>query len=107
DYGRLIAELRRRLPPQAILANGAGNYALWLHRYWRYRGFATQAAPTSGSMGYGLPAAIAAKLQFPDRPVVCIAGDGCFQMTAQEFGTAVQQRLALVVIVVDNGIYGT
>jgi acetolactate synthase-1/2/3 large subunit len=107
DYGAFLTELARRLPAEAILANGAGNYALWLHRFWRYRGFATQAAPACGSMGYGLPAAIAAKLAFPDRPVVAFAGDGCFQMTGQEFGTAVQLGLKLVVVVVDNGLYGT
>lgn len=107
DYGVFIAELRRRLPDDAILANGAGNYALWLHRFWRYRGFATQAAPCSGSMGYGLPGAIAAKLAFPERTVVCFAGDGCFQMTGQEFGTAAQLGLRLIVVVVDNGLYGT
>ena len=103
----VIEHLRAVLPAEAVLTNGAGNYATWVHRFWRFRGYATQAAPVSGSMGYGLPAAIGAKLAFPDRPVVCFAGDGCFQMTMQEFGTAVQYGVAVVVIVVDNGMYGT
>lgn len=95
------------LPDDAIVCNGAGNYAIWLHRFYRYRGFATQLAPTSGSMGYGLPAAIAASQVHPDRMVVAWAGDGCFQMTLQEFATAVQLKARLVVMVIDNGIYGT
>jgi acetolactate synthase-1/2/3 large subunit len=102
-----IAHLRARLPADAIFTNGAGNYATWIHRYWRFRRHGTQAAPTSGSMGYGLPAAIAAKLAHPNRSVICLAGDGCFQMTGQEFGTAVQYGANVVVLVVDNGIYGT
>lgn len=99
--------LQERLGPQAVVTNGAGNYATWIHRFWRFRGFGTQLAPTSGSMGYGLPAAVAAKLAQPERPVVCFAGDGCFQMTGLEFGTAVQAGAAVVVVVVDNGMYGT
>ncbi|SON54503.1 Acetolactate synthase isozyme 2 large subunit [Hartmannibacter diazotrophicus] len=105
--GAVMAHLRKTLPPEAILTNGAGNYATWVHRFWRFRQFGTQLAPTSGSMGYGLPAAVAAKLERPDAPVVCFAGDGCFQMTGQEFGTAVQFGANIVVLVVDNGIYGT
>ncbi|MEJ1157659.1 thiamine pyrophosphate-binding protein [Prosthecomicrobium sp. N25] len=105
--GAVIEHLRRVLPDDAILTTGAGNYATWVHRFWRFRRYGTQASPTSGSMGYGLPAAIGAKLQFPDRPVVCFAGDGCYQMTMQEFGTAVQYGAAVVVVLVDNGIYGT
>jgi acetolactate synthase-1/2/3 large subunit len=103
----VVASLRDTLPADAILTNGAGNYSAWLHRYHRYRGYRTQLAPTSGSMGYGLPAAIAAKLAHPDRAVVCFAGDGCFQMTCQEFGTAVQYGADVIVIVCNNGIYGT
>lgn len=99
--------LRRVLPADAILTNGAGNYATWLHRFWRFRQYATQAAPVSGTMGYGLPGAIAAKLAFPDRSVVAFCGDGDFQMTSQEFATAVQVGAAIVVIVFDNGIWGT
>ena len=107
QMSEVVAWLRTRLPDDAILTNGAGNYAGWLHRFFRYRRFATQLAPTSGSMGYGLPAAIAAKLKYPDRVVVCFAGDGDFQMTGQEFATAVQYGAAVVVIVVNNGIHGT
>lgn len=102
----VVAVLRERLPPEAILANGAGNYATWLHRFYRYR-WGTQLAPTSGSMGYGLPAAVAAACRHRDRPVVCLAGDGCFQMTASEFGVACQHGLDLLVLVCDNGMYGT
>ncbi|MEX0922490.1 MAG: thiamine pyrophosphate-binding protein [Rhodovibrionaceae bacterium] len=104
---QVIAHLGKVLPADAILANGAGNYAAFLHRYFRYRGYRTQLAPTSGSMGYGLPAAIAAKLQHPERTVICLAGDGCFQMTGQELATAMQVGAAIVVIVANNGIYGT
>ncbi|MCB9960188.1 MAG: thiamine pyrophosphate-binding protein [Rhodospirillaceae bacterium] len=103
----VIAALRTRLEPDTIIANGAGNFASWVHRFWRYRRFATQVAPTSGTMGYGLPAAIAAKLAFPMAPVVCVSGDGDFQMTGMEFSTAVQVGAAVVVLVIDNGIYGT
>ncbi len=103
----LIDAFRQTLKDDAIITNGAGNYASWIHRFWRFRRYATQAAPTSGSMGYGVPAAVAAKLQFPDRQVIAMAGDGCFQMTGQEFGTAVQFGANIVVVVVDNGIYGT
>ncbi|HYC06079.1 MAG TPA: thiamine pyrophosphate-binding protein [Azospirillaceae bacterium] len=97
----------RRLPSDSILCNGAGNYAIWLHRFHRYGGFGTQLAPTSGSMGYGVPAAIAAKLRHPKRPVIALAGDGCFLMHGQEFATAVQHGAAIVVVVIDNGMYGT
>ncbi|HVI29450.1 thiamine pyrophosphate-binding protein [Hansschlegelia sp.] len=95
------------LPPDAIVANGAGNYAGWIHRFRRFTRYGTQAAPASGSMGYGLPAAIAAKRLFPAREVVAVAGDGCFMMTGQELATAVQHELALTVVVIDNGQYGT
>ena len=107
QLGEIVADLRERLPDDAILTNGAGNYAIWANRHFGYRGLGTQLAPTSGSMGYGLPAAVAAKLAHPDRPVVCFAGDGCFLMTGQELATAVQYELAIVVVVVDNGMYGT
>jgi acetolactate synthase-1/2/3 large subunit len=105
--GAVMRHLREALPRDAIMTNGAGNYAIWLHRFHRFAGYGTQVAPTSGSMGYGLPAAIAAKLRYPGREVICLAGDGCFQMTSQEFGTAAQAGAAVIVIVVDNGIYGT
>ena len=99
--------LRERLPPDAILTNGAGNYTTWLHRFYQYPRFRTQLAPTSGAMGYGLPAAVAAKAVHPARTVVCFAGDGCFLMNGQELATAVQYGLAIIVIVVNNGMYGT
>ena len=95
------------LPIDAILTNGAGNYATWVHRFHRYRGFRTQLAPTSGAMGYGVPAAIAAKALHPDRVVVAFAGDGCFLMTGQELATAVQYQLNVIFIVVNNNMYGT
>jgi acetolactate synthase-1/2/3 large subunit len=104
---QVIGWLDAHLPRDAILTNGAGNYAAFLHRYYRFRRFGTQLAPTSGSMGYGFPAAIAAKLARPARPVICLAGDGCFQMTVNEFSTAVQHGAAVVVIVANNGRYGT
>ena len=107
DMGQVLLWLRDRLPPEAVVANGAGNYAIWPGRFHRFRDFATQLAPTSGSMGYGVPAAIGAKRLDPTRPVVAFAGDGCFLMTGQDFATAVQYGLAVIVIVVDNGMYGT
>ena len=101
-----IKVLRGTLPPDAIMTNGAGNYATWLHRYWRY-GRGSQLSPTSGSMGYGLPAAISAALRYPDREIYCLAGDGCFQMTGMEFGLAAERNLPVRVLVCDNSIYGT
>lgn len=107
QMGGVMAWLRENLPKDTVLTNGAGNYSVWVHRFLRYRGFRTQVAPTNGTMGYGLPAAIGVKAALPDRPVVTFAGDGCFQMTGQELGTAVQFGLPLVVIVVNNGMWGT
>ncbi|MDQ0392619.1 thiamine pyrophosphate-binding protein [Labrys monachus] len=107
QYGEALLWLRERLPEDAVICNGAGNYAIWVQRYLRFRRFGTQLAPTSGSMGYGVPAAVAAKALDRDRMVVCFAGDGCFMMNGQEFATAVQYDLPIVVIVVDNGMYGT
>lgn len=95
------------LPTDSIICNGAGNYASWIHRFYPFRQYGTQLAPTSGSMGYGLPAAVAAKLARPEKTVVAFAGDGCFQMTMQEFGTAVEFGAAVIVLVIDNGMYGT
>ncbi|MBT8409917.1 MAG: thiamine pyrophosphate-binding protein [Alphaproteobacteria bacterium] len=103
----IIAGLGALLGPEDIVTNGAGNYAAFLHRYFRFRRYGTQVAPTSGSMGYGLPAAIAAKLEHPARTVVCLAGDGCFQMTGNEFSTAMQHEANVIVIVANNGRYGT
>ncbi|HEV2900170.1 MAG TPA: thiamine pyrophosphate-binding protein [Pseudaminobacter sp.] len=107
QMGPIMTYLESVLPDDAIMTNGAGNYATWVHRFHRFRRFATQGAPTSGSMGYGTPAAVAAKALFPEREVICFAGDGCFLMNGQEFATAVQYDLPIIVIVVNNGIYGT
>ncbi|WP_457107963.1 thiamine pyrophosphate-binding protein [Methylobacterium sp. P5_C11] len=107
QYGEAITWLRERLPPDAVICNGAGNFATWVHRYYRFRAFGTQLAPTSGSMGYGLPAAVMAKRSRPERIVVALAGDGDVMMTVQEFATAVQYGIAVVVVVLDNGMYGT
>ncbi|TKA93968.1 HlyD family efflux transporter periplasmic adaptor subunit, partial [Cereibacter changlensis] len=107
NLGEVMVALRNELPRDAVVTNGAGNYAIWLHRYYRYRQFGTQLAPTSGSMGYGVPAAVAAKRVMPQKTVVAFAGDGCFLMTGQEFATAVQYDLPVIVVVVDNGMYGT
>ena len=107
DMYRVVRWLDEHLPDDAILANGAGNFATWLHRYYRYRGFRTQLGPYSGSMGYGVPAAIAAKALHRNRLVVSWSGDGCFLMNGQELATAVQYGLAVVFVVVDNGMYGT
>ena len=104
---QIINYLSNHLSDDAIIASGAGNYAGWLHRYFRYKSFQTQLAPTSGSMGYALPAAISAKLSNPGREVICLTGDGCFQMTMQEFGTAMQYGLKIIVIIINNGQYGT
>lgn len=102
-----MAHLNTALPPTAVLTNGAGNFAAWLHRFYRHQACRTQLAPTSGAMGYGLPAAIAAKAVHPEREAVCIAGDGDFMMLAQELATAVQHGLNVVTVIVDNGTYGT
>jgi acetolactate synthase I/II/III large subunit len=107
QMGEIMGWLRDTLPVDAILTNGAGNYATWLHRYHRFNRFGTQLAPTSGSMGYGVPAAVAAKRLHQDKTVVCFAGDGCFLMNGQEFATAVQYDLPIIVLVIDNGMYGT
>ena len=107
QMAEVVAWLRGRLPPEAVVCNGAGNYTTWVHRFHRYRRYRSQLAPTSGSMGYGVPAAVAAKRVFPERPVVAVAGDGCFMMTGQELATAVQYGAAIIVLVVNNGMYGT
>lgn len=107
QMGPIMNHLEEVLPQDAIMTNGAGNYSTWLHRFHRYRQYGTQAAPTSGSMGYGTPAAVAAKDLFPNRLVVAFAGDGCFLMNGQEFATAVQYNLPIIALVINNGIYGT
>ncbi|HEX9390304.1 MAG TPA: thiamine pyrophosphate-binding protein [Usitatibacteraceae bacterium] len=103
----VMQQIKSGVPADAIITNGAGNYATWVHRFHQYCGFRTQLAPTSGAMGYGVPAAIAAKAVHPQRTVICMAGDGCFLMTGQELATAVQYRLNVIFIVVNNGMYGT
>ena len=107
DLGPCVAAMRERLPENTIVCNGAGNFSGWWHRYWRYGCMPTQLAPTSGTMGYGLPAAVAAAIRFRDRAVVCVAGDGDFLMNGQELATAAQYDADLLVIIVDNGAYGT
>ena len=107
QYGEVMAWLRERLPGDSALCNGAGNFAGWMHRHYRFSQLGTQLAPTSGSMGYGVPAAIMAKRVRPDAIALCIAGDGDFLMTGQEIATAVQHGNASITVVVDNGMYGT
>ncbi|MGE9296309.1 MAG: thiamine pyrophosphate-binding protein [Puniceicoccales bacterium] len=107
NMGRVIQHLSKVLPQDTVFTNGAGNYSVWLHRFHAHRAYRTQLAPTSGSMGYAVPAAIAAKLEAPDRTVVSVAGDGCFLMTAQELATARKYGLAIIYLVVNNGMYGT
>ena len=107
DLGPCVRTMRETLPADTIICNGAGNFSGWWHRYWRYAGPGTQLAPTAGAMGYGVPAAVAASLRRPDRTVVAVAGDGDFLMNGQELATAVQHGCELLVIVVDNGAYGT
>jgi acetolactate synthase-1/2/3 large subunit len=107
QMGEIVNWLEQRLPADAILANGAGNYATWIHRFHRYRRFRTQLAPTNGAMGYGVPAAVAAKLTAPDRMVVSFNGDGCYMMNGQELATAVQYNAPVIFVVVNNGSYGT
>jgi len=107
QMGQVMSYLDSVLPPDAIMCNGAGNYATWLHRFHRFTRYGTQLAPTSGSMGYGLPAAVGAKRIAPERTVVCFAGDGCFMMHGQEFATAVQYGLPIIVLLFDNGMFGT
>jgi acetolactate synthase-1/2/3 large subunit len=107
QLAEVMTWLRGALPPEAIVTNGAGNYSIWLHRFYRYRQYRGQLGPTSGSMGYGVPAAVAAKRLHPERPVVAFAGDGCFQMTGQELGTAVQYGANIVVVVINNAMWGT
>lgn len=103
----VMETVRSCVPADTIIANGAGNFAGWPNRFYRYRRYGTQLAPTSGSMGYGLPAAVAAKLRHPERTVLCFAGDGDLQMTVQELGTAAQYGAGIIVLVIDNGLYGT
>jgi acetolactate synthase-1/2/3 large subunit len=107
QMGEVMAHLRQVLPHDAVFCNGAGNFATWIHRFWPFRAYGTQLAPTSGSMGYGVPAAVGAKRIDPSRTVVVFAGDGDFLMNGQEFATAVQYDLPILVVLIDNGMYGT
>jgi acetolactate synthase-1/2/3 large subunit len=103
----VVRQLQQAVPDDAIVANGAGNFTVWVHRFWRHRRYGTQLAPTAGSMGYGVPAAIGIKRLYPDRTVVAFTGDGDFLMTGQDFATAVQYGLPVIIVLVDNGMYGT
>jgi acetolactate synthase-1/2/3 large subunit len=105
--GEIMIWLRENLPRDAILCNGAGNFNTWLHRFYRVRKFASQLGPTSGSMGYGVPAAVGMKRLYPDRTVLAISGDGDFLMNGQEFATAMQFDLPITVLIFDNSLYGT
>jgi acetolactate synthase-1/2/3 large subunit len=107
NFGAVMVWLRDNLAPDAILCNGAGNYSAWIHRFFRFRRFGQHVAPASGSMGYGVPAAVAMKRLYPQRQVICIAGDGDFLMNGQEFATAMQYGLPFTTIIFDNGMYGT
>ena len=107
NFGEIMVWLRGQLPAESIITNGAGNFSSWMHRFYRFSKFATLLGPTSGSMGYGLPAAVGAKRLYPERTVVCVAGDGDFLMNGQEFATAVQYDLPIIVLIMDNGMYGT
>jgi acetolactate synthase-1/2/3 large subunit len=107
NLGEIMVWLRDNLPPDAVITQGAGNFSGWVHRFYRVRKFGGLVGATSGSMGYGLPAALAMQTLYPERPVVCVAGDGDFLMTGQDFATAVQYKLPVIVLVADNGIYGT
>ncbi|WP_029618809.1 thiamine pyrophosphate-binding protein [Pseudorhizobium marinum] len=107
QMGPIMEWLDANTATDTIFTNGAGNYATWVHRFHRFRKYNTQAAPTSGSMGYGLPAAVAAKQLFPEREVICFAGDGCFMMHGQEFITAVRYGLPIITVLVNNSTYGT
>jgi acetolactate synthase-1/2/3 large subunit len=107
DLWEVVQTLRRAVPEDAIITNGAGNFSGWANRFWRYTGLRTQLAPTAGSMGYGLPAAVAAKIIAPERTVVCFAGDGDFMMTIQELATATQYGAGVLILLFNNAMYGT
>jgi acetolactate synthase-1/2/3 large subunit len=107
NMSEVIAFLKKRLPDGSILTNGAGNFTLWAHRFYQYTGFRTQLGPTSGAMGYGVPAGVAAKLVHPDRPVIAFAGDGDFMMNGQELATAMQYGAKVIILVINNGMFGT
>ncbi|UCD69864.1 MAG: thiamine pyrophosphate-binding protein [Betaproteobacteria bacterium] len=107
DLAQVMLELRKQLPANAVMTNGAGNFSGWIQRYWQYGGYRSQIGPTNGAMGYGVPSGVAAKLAFPDRVVVSVSGDGCFLMNGQELATAAQYDLQLLFLVFNNNMYGT
>ena len=107
DARAVLVHLRSALPDDAIVSNGAGNFSAWLHRYFPYHGSGTQLAPASGSMGYGVPAAVAAKLLAPERAVVCVSGDGDFMMSSHELATACHNNAPVLFLVFNNRMYGT
>jgi acetolactate synthase-1/2/3 large subunit len=107
DLGEIMAFLRRRLPADAIQTCGAGNYTVWAHRFAEFTQYGTQVCPRSGSMGYGVAAAISSKLVHPNRVVLCFTGDGDFVMSSPELATAVQYELPIVILLVNNGMYAT
>jgi acetolactate synthase-1/2/3 large subunit len=107
DLGEVMAFLRRRLPDDAVFTSGAGNFTVWAHRFYEFTRYRTQLAPRSGAMGYGVPAALAAKVVHPERMAICLAGDGDFLMSGQELATAVQYELPAIVLVADNRMLGT
>ncbi len=107
DPAQVVTHLQQVLPADTIVASGAGNYTAWVHKYWKFASYRTQLAPTSGAMGYGVPAAIAAARTLPGRTVLCFAGDGCFLMSGQELATAAQYDVKVLFIIINNGMYGT
>jgi acetolactate synthase-1/2/3 large subunit len=104
---QVVQTIQANTPDDTIITNGAGNYATWAHRYYRYGGFRTQLAPTSGAMGYSVPSGVAAKIVHPERTVITFAGDGEYMMNGQELATAVQYKAGLIIIVFNNGMFGT
>lgn len=107
NMSKIIRHVTANMPKDMVLTNGAGNYTVWGHRFHQHCAYRTQLAPTSGSMGYAVPAAVAAKIASPDQPVICLAGDGCFLMTGQELATAKQYDLDIIYLVVNNSMLGT
>ncbi|MCH9674197.1 MAG: thiamine pyrophosphate-binding protein, partial [Gammaproteobacteria bacterium] len=107
DLGTVMKTIRDTLPPEAILTTDAGNFSGWMHRFYIYRNYPSQLGATNGSMGYGIPAAIAARLAYPDRPAVCFVGDGGALMSGQEIATAVHHGVDPVILIFNNGMYGT
>ena len=107
NYSEIVGWLSDNLPEDAVITNGAGNYTVWVHRFFRYKQYGTQLAPQSGAMGYGVPSGVSAGVRHGNRVVVSFSGDGCFQMNGQEIGTAVQHGVKTIFVVVNNGMYGT